>query len=68
MNHIQRLTQERTELLTNRHIAIEDLQEFRAHLLSAKFQGVDADGDRKDWIATSDVLARLSSVLSTLQG
>lgn len=44
----------------------EAIQEFRAHLLSPKFQGVDTDGDRKDWIATADVLARLALLDSLL--
>jgi acid stress-induced BolA-like protein IbaG/YrbA len=31
------------------------LHDFRAHLISAKFQGQDPDGSRRDWIATADV-------------
>jgi hypothetical protein len=30
--------------------------DLRAHVLSAKFLGVEGDGSRKDWIATGDVL------------
>ena len=50
---LQRIGEERAERLTQLH---ERVEWMRAHLLSPKFQGVDLDGDRKDWIATSDVL------------
>jgi hypothetical protein len=36
--------------------------EFRAHLAGPKFQGLDVDGGRKDWIAVSDVLAWLTRI------
>lgn len=35
---------------------------MRQHLQSSKFVGVDQDGDRKDWIATSDVLRWIESL------
>lgn len=35
---------------------------FRAHLHSEKFAGEDSDGERKDWIATGDVLNWLREV------
>ena len=34
-----------------------ELSHFRAHIDSAKFQGVEEDGGRRDWIATGDVTA-----------
>jgi hypothetical protein len=37
---------------------------MRMHLLSAKFSGIDTDGDRKDWIATSDVLRFIEELRS----
>jgi len=36
--------------------------EFRTHLASPKFHGLDLDGGRKDWIAVADVLAWLSRI------
>jgi hypothetical protein len=33
--------------------------EFRTHLAGPKFQGLDLDGGRKDWIAVADLLAWL---------
>lgn len=56
MNYIKTLESivaDRGERLAQLHQRIEDM---RAHLLSPKFQGLDVDGARKDWIATSDVL------------
>jgi len=63
MNHIHRLQAElasaRAELRAKRNV----LHEFHVHLLSPKFQGFDADGQRKDWIATSDVIAWLQTII-----
>lgn len=36
-------------------LAFKQLHTMREHLHSDKFTGVDADGERKDWIATKDV-------------
>ena len=66
MNHITRLTVERDEANAKLQSMAEQIESFRVHLLSAKFQGVDTDGDRKDWIATADVLRRLSDMQSAL--
>ena len=40
--------------------------QFLAHLQSEKFQGFDANGDRKDWICVSDVAAWLVSLQDIL--
>jgi hypothetical protein len=40
----------------------ERIEHFRQHLLTPKFVGVDSDGDRKDWISTSDVLRFLEDL------
>jgi hypothetical protein len=40
----------------------EAVSEFRIHLHGPKFQGLDLDGGRKDWIAVSDVLAWLARI------
>lgn len=64
MNYIARLQEENR--LLNQKIADIDRwrKEFLAHLASEKFQGVDSNGERKDWISTQDVrnlLAGLSN-------
>ena len=38
------------------------VEEFRCHLAGPKFQGLDLDGGRKDWIATADVRAWLQRI------
>ncbi|WP_459677985.1 hypothetical protein [Acidisoma sp. 7E03] len=40
----------------------EAVTEFRIHLDHPKFQGTDADGSRKDWIAVADVLRWLTRI------
>lgn len=52
---------ERAERLQAIHERIEFM---RMHLLSAKFSGIDTDGGRKDWIATSDVLRFIEELRS----
>jgi hypothetical protein len=68
MNYIQRLRTEAAELQARIDATAQELAEFRAHLLGPKFQASDNDPDRRDWIATGDVLARLSNMRDTLQG
>lgn len=46
--------------------ADQEIREFMAHLNSSKFQGVDLDGTRKDWISTDDVRSRLQNILNLL--
>lgn len=41
----------------------EAVTEFRCHLAGPKFQGIDLDGARKDWIATADVQAWLQRII-----
>jgi hypothetical protein len=65
-NHILNLQREVSELRARESATIEALADFRAHLASAKFSGADADGTRKDWIATSDVNSRLPDLVSLL--
>lgn len=52
---------ERAERLQGLH---ERIEWMRAHLLSAKFTGIDTDGGRKDWIATADVLRFIEELRS----
>lgn len=39
------------------------VEEFRCHLAGPKFQGLDLDSGRKDWIATADVRAWLQRII-----
>jgi hypothetical protein len=60
-NHIQTLQRTVAEQAT----VIEQLADWRTAcriLLDLdKFKGVDSEGERKDWIATTDVLRMLDS-------
>jgi len=64
MNHIARL---QTDLAAARaEIAARTaiIQDFRTHLLGAKFSGTDPDGSRRDWIAVADVQAWMACLLT----
>lgn len=67
-NYIASLQQQANDLQTRIDAAAAELAEFRAHLLGPKFQAAAADPDRRDWIATADVLARLAHLRDALQG
>ena len=62
MNHIESLRTMNRELIARHEEVTERIEHFRQHLLSPKFVGVDSDGDRKDWISTSDVLRFLEDL------
>ena len=62
MNYIARLQAELATAEAALKAKAEALQEFRVHLAGDKFAGVEADGSRKDWIATSDVNAWLARI------
>ena len=67
MNYIKALQQENkefTDCTDNCHEAITD---FIRLLNSPKHNGVDSNGERSDWIATSDVLAQLQLIKDTLK-
>lgn len=55
MNYIKQLENSNAALRQELKVLHDNLHDLRAHLQSAKFQGVDLNGDRKDWIATNDV-------------
>lgn len=62
MNYIHQL-QEENRLLNQKIADIDQWRtDFVAHLHSEKFAGTESDGSRKDWIATSDVLAQLRNL------
>ena len=62
MNYIESLRTMNRELTARHDEVSERIENFRQHLLSPKFVGVDVDGARKDWIATSDVLRFLEDL------
>lgn len=66
MNHILKLQSENKTLATASQNAQEEIQLFLAHLHSAKFTGTE-NGERKDWIATGDVIARMQEIRACLQ-
>ena len=63
-NYILRLQRE-SEQKDARIAQLESgLRELQVHLDLPKFNGVDADGSRKDWIATGDVNRMILEILS----
>jgi hypothetical protein len=54
-NYIKKLEYEKAQLEGQIAALEEGLSAFRSHIDSPKFCGVEADGGRKDWIATADV-------------
>ncbi len=62
INRLEQINDERAARLVAIHAEIEL---FRMHLLSPKFHGLDVDGDRKDWIATADVLRWIETLRQT---
>jgi hypothetical protein len=61
-NYIIRLQGEATSAQTKIAATEQAIRAFRMHLQGEKFQGFEADGSRKDWIAVSDVLAWLTII------
>ncbi len=55
-SHIQNLQDKVNELTAADAERLRRVQEFRAYLLSSKFDAIQLDGSRGDIIATSDVL------------
>jgi hypothetical protein len=68
MNYINKLESERNELARDINRTDYAIQEFKEYLMSDKFIGFDIDGDRKDWISTADVLARMELIRKELLG
>lgn len=66
MNYINRLELDNFDIKAKLAAAKQEIEEFRSHLNLPKFQGVESDGGRKDWIATGDVLSYLSNIEGTL--
>ncbi len=62
MNYIARLQAELSAARAAITARDEAIQEFRVHLDSDKFRGIESDGSRKDWIAVADVLAWIAVI------
>ncbi len=58
MNHILRLQEENKNLKEKLQILNKNMSLFLEFLNSSKFQG-EENGERKDWINTSDVRTRI---------
>jgi hypothetical protein len=55
VNHIHALQAQVAQNERDNRAQDARFDEFRVHLCGDKFCGFDSDGDRKDWIAVSDV-------------
>jgi hypothetical protein len=62
MNYITRLQADLASAQAEAMAKAEAMQDFRIHLASDKFTGLDPDGSRRDWIAVADVYAWLSHI------
>lgn len=67
MNHIHRLQNEVVQLNDEILRRAERIQEFREHLASPKFNAVQGDGTRGDWISVADVQRWLRYIEDTAQ-
>jgi hypothetical protein len=65
-NYIKRLERENAEKTAEIARLEQELRDFDKHCNSAKFKGVEADGSRRDWIATGDVHSRIERILQPL--
>ena len=61
MNYIKHLEQENAELRQRAELANKEIADFLVFLASPKFTGLE-NGERKDWIATTDVKLRLMEI------
>lgn len=67
MNFIQRLKSDLEQRDATIATAQQEIQDFLAFLHSEKFTGMGSNGERKDWIATGDVISRLQELRAALQ-
>lgn len=61
--YIQRLQNELAAAKAENQARRDAAYDFLTHLAGAKFNGEDADGARKDWIAVGDVRAWMARIL-----
>ena len=66
MHYAQKLKQENLELRGKLRDAQDTLIQFQSFLNSEKFRNGDS-GDRKDWIATADVINWIREFRPTLE-
>ena len=64
MNYIHQLKADLAGHIAAQESMRNSIHHMRCFLHSPKFIGVDSDGERKDWISTSDVLAMLQAAES----
>lgn len=62
--YINRLEQENKEKKEKLNRINEEITLFLDYLHSSKFVGVESDGERKDWISTTDVVHKLFELRS----
>lgn len=63
MNYINQLEADRNNLANKLASVLVELNAFQAFLQTAeKFKGVESNGERKDWIATKDVINRIQEI------
>jgi len=55
MNYIKRLESENANLKAKVICTLAEIQNMREHLALSKFQGIDSDGNPRDWIRTWEV-------------
>lgn len=72
MNYIKSLQAENAELKNRVKKLDEEITQFIVFLNSPKFTGIEQNGtgagDRKDWIATGDVIMRLREMRNIFLG
>ncbi len=66
MNYITRLQEELTNERARLAATRDAIGNLRLHLQGEKFQGYEADGSRRDWIATGDVWRWSELILAAL--
>ncbi len=67
MNYIKRLERENAHMSNVIRALDDEIRRLRGELLTPKFVGYDEDGDRRDWMATSDIDTRLQGLQSLVQ-
>ena len=63
MNYIKRLEKENSDLKKALQEDGAAVHGFKVELDAPKFNGVDTDGGRKDWMSTQDIRDRLDRIL-----
>jgi hypothetical protein len=61
-NFIKTLQAENAEMKAKIEAMEHAMNLFRSHLCSSKFQGFEADGSRRDWIAVNDVFRWIETI------